>query len=83
MKVNNKVLDDIANKISNSVPSGLKSVANEFENNCKSILKSSFERLDLVTREEFDIQKEVLFKTRQKLETLEKKIDQLLSDQEK
>ncbi|WP_116964491.1 accessory factor UbiK family protein [Fastidiosibacter lacustris] len=79
MKINSKIIDDVANKISHSLPSGIKSIASEFESSCKSILKASFEKLDLVTREEFDIQKEVLLKTRQKLEQLEKKIDELLA----
>jgi len=81
MKLNNKIIDNVAGKISNSIPSGLKAVASEFENNCKSVLKASFEKLDLVTREEFDIQKEVLAKTRLKLETLEKKVDELIAKQ--
>lgn len=80
MKMNHKVIDDMANKISSSVPQGFKSLAGEFENNCKSVLKASFEKLDLVTREEFDIQKEVLLKTRKKLEDLEKKLDALLQE---
>ena len=81
MKLNNKIIDDFASKISNGIPSGLKTAASEFENNCKNVLKASFEKLDLVTREEFDIQKEVLVKTRLKLEELEKKVDELIAKQ--
>ncbi|WP_440616592.1 accessory factor UbiK family protein [Cysteiniphilum sp. 6C5] len=81
MKLNNKIIDDVASKISNGIPSGLKTVTSEFEKNCKSVLKASFEKLDLVTREEFDIQKEVLAKTRLKLEALEKKVDELIAEQ--
>ena len=81
MKLNNRIIDNAASKISNGIPSGLKTVISEFENNCKLVLKASFEKLDLVTREEFDIQKEVLAKTRLKLEALEKKIDELLVKQ--
>ena len=79
MKLNHKLIDDVASKISGGIPSGLKTIASEFEGNCKSILKASFEKLDLVTREEFDIQKEVLAKTRLKLEQLERKVDKLLT----
>ena len=78
MKINSKIINDVTRKISSNIPSGLKTVASEFENNCKNILKSSFEKLDLVTREEFDIQKEVLVKTRLKLEALEKKFNELM-----
>ena len=78
MKLNNKIIDEINEKMNAYIPSGLKSIAGEFENNLKSVLKSTFERLELVTREEFDIQQQVLFKTRQKLEALEKQVDDLL-----
>lgn len=79
MKLNNKLIDDVASKISSGIPDSLKTIASEFESNCKSVLKASFEKLDLVTREEFDIQKEVLAKTRLKLEQLEKKVDALIA----
>ncbi|MFZ9036338.1 MAG: accessory factor UbiK family protein [Francisellaceae bacterium] len=75
--LNPKIIDEIGQKLTNTIPEGLKGLASEFENNCKTILKSSFERLDLVTREEFDIQKEVLIKTRLKLEAIEKRLDEL------
>ena len=81
MKINSKIIDDVAEKISSSIPSGLKAFASEFENNCKTILKSSFERLNLVTREEFEIQQQVLLKTREKIEQLEKKVNILLKQQ--
>jgi len=79
MKVGNRIIDEVTSKLSSGIPSGLKVVASEFESNCKSVLRASFEKLDLVTREEFDIQKEVLVKTRLKLEQLEKKVDELIA----
>ena len=79
MKLNNKLIDDVASKISSGIPDSLKTIASELESNCKSVLRASFEKLDLVTREEFDIQKEVLVKTRLKLEQLEKKVDALIA----
>ena len=81
MKINSKIINDVTEKISNSIPSGLKAFASEFENNCKAILTASFERLNLLTREEFEIQQQVLLKTREKIEQLEKKVDTLLKQQ--
>ena len=81
MKLNSKIIDDVASKISSGIPRGLKAVASDFESNCKSVLKASFEMLELIPREEFDIQKEVLAKTRLKVEALEKKIDELIAKQ--
>ena len=78
MKINSKIIDEVSEKISSSIPSGLKAFSSGFENNCKAILKASFERLNLVTREEFEIQRQVLLKTREKIEQLEKKVDTLL-----
>lgn len=49
----------------------------DFENNFKSILHASFDKLDLISREEFDIQQKVLSDTRQKLEELEQLVKQL------
>ena len=49
----------------------------DMEENINALLKSMFTKMDLITREEFDVQTEVLKKTRLKLEMLEKKLDQL------
>jgi len=53
------------------------SPAQDVERNLKAMLSAFFVRLDLVTREEFDIQREVLLRTRQKLEQLEAKLAQI------
>lgn len=81
MKISSKIIDDFSEKILRNIPSGLKTFAEEFENNCKLILKTSFEQLNLVTREEFEIQQQVLLKTREKIEKLEQKVELLLSKQ--
>ena len=72
-----KVLDELAHKLANSVPSGLKELQQDVEKNFRSTLQASFARLDLVTREEFDVQSRVLERTREKLERLEQLIEQL------
>ena len=54
----------------------------DIEKNAKALLSSAFDRLDLVTREEFDIQAEVLARTRQKLKDLEARIAELEKQQQ-
>jgi len=54
--------------------------AADLEKNLRALLASAFGRLDLVTREEFDVQREVLARTRAKLEELEAKLDELEQD---
>ena len=53
------------------------SPAKDIEKNAKALLAQGFAKLDLVTREEFDIQTQVLARTRERLEVLEKKISEL------
>lgn len=49
----------------------------DLERNAKAFLTQSFAKLDLATREEFDVQKQVLARTREKLEALEKRVAEL------
>jgi len=53
------------------------SPAKDLERNLRALLTSAFSRLDLVTREEFDVQREVLARTRAKLEALEAQVAEL------
>ena len=69
-----KSIDDIANRLANAIPPSLNHLKEDMEKNFHAILQSALARLDLVTREEFDVQKAVLAKTRQKLEALEQRI---------
>ena len=64
-------LQDLQQKISDLVR---QSPAAEIEKNLKALLNQGFARLELVTREEFDVQKEVLARTRAKLTELEKRL---------
>ena len=72
-----KKIDDLVRQLSASLPPELASLDNEIRKQFKGVLESAFQRLDLVSREEFDIQVKVLQKTRQKLEALEKQIAEL------
>mgnify|MGYP001816468464 CR=1 FL=1 len=67
-------VENIARKLAESVPEGLKSVREDLEGNFRSVLQTSLAKLDLVTREEFEVQQAVLAKTRSKLEALEARL---------
>ena len=70
-------VESIARKLAEAVPEGLRSVREDLENNFRAVLRSSLSKLDLVTREEFDVQEAVLAKTREKLEALEARLKDL------
>jgi BMFP domain-containing protein YqiC len=72
-----KILDDLARKLAGAVPTGLQDFQRDVEKNFRAVLSSAFTKLDLVTREEFDIQQAVLARTRMKLETLEAQVAEL------
>lgn len=72
--LDNKLLNDVSAKLSALVAN---SPLQDVEKNVKAVLGGAFARLDLVTREEFDVQKEVLSRTRAKLEALEARIAEL------
>lgn len=74
-----EVVEDIVNKVEKFIPEDLKTMRKDFSQNMKSILTATLQKADLVTREEFEVQKAVLAKTRAKLETLEKQLDQINS----
>ena len=69
--LNTKFIDDISSKISALIST---SPMADIENNMRSLLQSAFAKLDLVTREEFDVQTQVLLKTREQLNALEQKL---------
>jgi len=70
----NNILD-LVEKISSIIPNGTNELKDDIKDNIKLILEDYLKKLDLVTREEFDIQKEVLLKTRLKIEELEKNLE--------
>ena len=70
----NRLLDELQRKVSELVAA---SPARDVEKNLRALLSSTFARLDLVTREEFDVQQEVLRRTREKLQQLEKQVQAL------
>ncbi len=70
-------IEDLVNSIGRVLPPGLDDARRDLEKNLRAVVQSWFDRLDLVTREEFDVQKAVLAKTRAKLDALEKQLDDL------
>lgn len=75
--MNEDPIENLAKKLADSVPAGLKTMRKDLENNFRSVLRGGLAKLDLVTREEFEVQEAVLAKTREKLEALEAKVKEL------
>lgn len=72
-----KTLDDLARRLAESLPSGLASLRDDLEDNFRAVLQAGLARLDLVTRQEFDVQAGVLKRTRERLEELDKRLKEL------
>ncbi|WP_147653803.1 ubiquinone biosynthesis accessory factor UbiK [Vulcaniibacterium gelatinicum] len=70
-------LDELARRLSNLVPPSLREGREELQQNFRAVLQSGLSRLDLVTREEFEVQRAVLLRTREKLEALERTVAEL------
>ena len=75
--MNDNSIEGLAKKLADSLPGGLRSMREDLEQNFRSVLRGGLDKLDLVTREEFDVQEAVLARTRDKLEALEKKVAEL------
>ena len=75
--VNVQSIDDLARRLAAMVPPGLKEARDDLASNFKSALQSGLRELDLVTREEFDVQRCVLLRTREKIEELEAQVANL------
>ncbi len=67
-------IDELARRLAESVPQGLRSMKDDLEKNFQSVLRAGLGKLDLVTREEFEVQEAVLARTRQKLDALEERL---------
>lgn len=75
--LNPKKLEEIAKQVSDSLPSGVKNLAQDVENKVKQSVQSKLAQMDFVSREEFDVQTKVLAKTREKLIAMEEKLIEL------
>ncbi len=75
--INAKKIEEIAKQVSDAIPASLKNIASDLEDKTKTVLQRKLAELDVVTREEFDVQTHVLLKTREKLEELEQKLTEI------
>ena len=73
----NDPLEQLARRISSLIPGDVKHMQDDVESNVRNLLQSALSKMNLVTREEFDVQSAVLQRTREKLEQLEKQLEKL------
>lgn len=74
-----RIFDDLSRSLGKLLPPGVADMKDDFEKNAKSALQGALGRLDLVTREEFDVQADVLRNTRKQLKLLAVRIAELES----
>lgn len=70
-------IEELTKRISSLIPGNVKHMQDDLENNVRNLLQTALAKMNLVTREEFDVQSAVLQRTREKLEQLEKQVEQL------
>ena len=70
-------LDELARRLSSLVPPSVREGREELQENFKSVLQTGLAKLDLVTREEFEVQRAVLLRTREKLDELQRVVADL------
>ena len=77
--IDNQAIRDLAEKLASAMPDGnsLATMRADVERNFRGLLAGAFERLDLVSREEFDVQRKVLERTREKLTALEAELQRM------
>lgn len=83
MTMENDSIENLARRLADSVPEGLRAMRNDLEENFRSVLKSGLGKLDLVTREEFEVQEAVLMRTREKLVALEERLTEIEAAQDR
>jgi BMFP domain-containing protein YqiC len=72
-----KKIEQIARQVHESMPKGIREFGDDVEKKVRQVLQSQLTRLDLVSREEFDVQTQVLLRTREKLALLEQRLTEL------
>ncbi|KSW17829.1 hypothetical protein OJ22_10725 [Proteus mirabilis] len=77
-----KKIEQIARQIQNVLPQGIKDLGDDIDKKIRAILQSQLNKLDLVNREEFDVQTQVLLRTREKLARLEQRLNELEAGQQ-
>ena len=74
-------IEEVVNRLGGLLPPGATQLKTDCENNARAMLKAKLEKMDLVSREEFDIQQRVLAKTRERLKALEARLVHLEDQQ--
>ncbi len=69
-----KFIDDLTRRLTGAMPASAKALQDDLEKNLRAAMQSVFAKLDLVTREEFDVQSKVLARSRAKIEQLEQQV---------
>ena len=77
LMIDHKTINEFAEKLSAAIPDGAKSFQKDLEKNLRSLLSQQLEKMALVTREELDIQNDVLSRSREKLDKLELQVNKL------
>jgi ubiquinone biosynthesis accessory factor UbiK len=75
--MNKMTIEDLASKLADAVPSGVIELRGDMERNFRALLQASINSLNLVSREEFEVQRAVLMKTRLLVEQLEARVNEL------
>lgn len=69
-----KLFDDLSRRVAGNLPPGLQSLQGDLQRNLRSAIESALAKMNLVTREEFEVQQAVLLRTREKLKALEARV---------
>ena len=75
--LNSTALDELARRLADSVPESLRSFGRDLEGNFKAVLQAQLSKLDLVSRQEFDVQAALLARTQETLAALDKRLQEL------
>ena len=75
--ISNQTINEITQKISALLPDSIKVMQNDIENNIRAVIESTFSKMNLVNREEFDVQSALLARSLEKLQQLEEQITEL------
>lgn len=78
--LNRNTLDELTHKITALLPDNMKQMQHDMETNVHALLQSALSKMNLVTREEFDVQAALLARTREKLDRLESMLERLEQD---
>ena len=72
-----KIFDDLSRRLAEGMPKGLQTLQGDFERNLRTAMEAALRQMNLVSRDEFEIQQAVLMRTREKLEALEARVAEL------